>query len=47
MLNINKFHNIHEGETCYIFGDGPSIKYFDLKTLVKSFDLKTLVKYLT
>ena len=31
MLNLNKFYNIHEGETCYIFGDGPSIKYFDLK----------------
>lgn len=30
MINLNKFHNIHKGETCYIFGDGPSIKYFDL-----------------
>jgi hypothetical protein len=27
---LEKFNNIHEGETCYIFGDGPSIKWFDL-----------------
>lgn len=25
-----KFRGIHEGETCYIFGDGPSVKWFDL-----------------
>ena len=25
-----KFHNYHKGESCYIFGDGPSIKWFDL-----------------
>lgn len=25
-----KFNNIHEGESCYIFGNGPSINYFDL-----------------
>ena len=30
MINLNKFYNIHKGETCYIFGDGPSIKHFDL-----------------
>jgi len=27
---LKKFSNIHEGETCYIFGDGPSVKWFDL-----------------
>lgn len=27
---LQKFSNRHEGETCYIFGDGPSIKWFDL-----------------
>jgi hypothetical protein len=25
-----KFDGIHNGETCYIFGDGPSVKWFDL-----------------
>jgi len=29
-MGLKKFKNIHCGETCYIFGDGPSIKYFDL-----------------
>jgi len=27
---LEKLHNIHSGEECYIFGDGVSIKYFDL-----------------
>ena len=27
---LKKFSNIHRGESCYIFGDGPSIKWFDL-----------------
>jgi hypothetical protein len=27
---VNRFNNLHNGETCYIFGDGSSIKYFDL-----------------
>lgn len=26
----HKLYNKHEGESCYIFGDGISIKYFDL-----------------
>ena len=26
---LEKFSNRHKGETCYIFGDGPSIKWFD------------------
>ncbi len=26
---LEKFSNHHQGETCYIFGDGPSIKWFD------------------
>ncbi len=30
LSGIEKFRNIHKGETCYIFGDGPSIKWFDL-----------------
>ena len=28
---LQRFQNIHKGDTCYIFGDGPSIKWFDLK----------------
>ncbi len=28
-VHLEKFSNRHEGETCYIFGDGPSIKWFD------------------
>ncbi|QWD00751.1 hypothetical protein G6726_01745 [Polynucleobacter paneuropaeus] len=27
---LEKFRNRHDGEACYIFGDGPSIKWFDL-----------------
>jgi len=30
MFNLNKYKDIHKGETCYIFGNGPSIKSFDL-----------------
>jgi len=26
-----KFKDIHKGESCYIFGNGASLKYFDLK----------------
>jgi hypothetical protein len=26
---LERFRNRHEGDTCYIFGDGPSIKWFD------------------
>ena len=28
-----KFHNVHKGETCYILGNGGSLKYFDLSVL--------------
>ena len=28
-----KYKNIHEGETCYILGNGGSLKYFDLSVL--------------
>jgi len=28
--NNLRIENIHEGESCYIFGDGHSIKYYDL-----------------
>lgn len=28
---LKKFRGIHQGESCYIFGDGPSISWFDLK----------------
>ena len=27
------FRNLHMGESCYIIGDGISLKYFDLKSL--------------
>ena len=27
----SKFENIHKGESCYLFGNGASIKYFNLK----------------
>lgn len=27
---LKRFSNLHKGETCYIFGDGPSIKWFDI-----------------
>jgi hypothetical protein len=27
---LKKYRNLHKGETCYVFGDGPSIKCFDL-----------------
>jgi hypothetical protein len=28
-LSLNSFKDRHRGESCYIIGDGPSIKYFD------------------
>jgi len=31
---LMKFRNIHKGETCYIFGDGPSVKWFDFSEFV-------------
>lgn len=31
-MSLMNFQNIHKGETCYVFGDGPSIKHFDLST---------------
>lgn len=30
---LKRFSNLHHGESCYIFGDGPSIKWFDLSRL--------------
>jgi hypothetical protein len=30
--DLRKFSNRHRGETCYILGDGPSIKWFDLQS---------------
>lgn len=30
MISLKNFQNAHKGETCYVFGDGPSIKHFDL-----------------
>lgn len=30
-----KFKNIHAGETCYIFGNGGSLKYYDISKLSK------------
>lgn len=31
LSEIKKFRNIHKGESCYLIGDGVSLKYFDLK----------------
>ena len=32
ILNGNsKFENLHKGESCYIIGNGSSIKYYDLE----------------
>lgn len=33
--NLESYVNIHSGETCYILGDGPSIKSFDYLKLKK------------
>src|SRR5438552_13906898 len=30
-----QFSNRHKGESCYVFGDGPSIKWFDLSQFTK------------
>lgn len=30
LRKVRRFEGVHKGETCFIFGDGPSIKYFDL-----------------
>src|SRR4051812_38379284 len=30
---LARYSNAHQGGTCYIFGDGPSIKWFDLGLL--------------
>ena len=30
LSKVERFKNKHAGETCYLFGDGTSIKYFDL-----------------
>ena len=30
LRRIERYKNIHRGESCYLFGDGISIKYFDL-----------------
>ena len=31
LLKNEKYRDIHKGESCYIFGNGSSIKYFDLE----------------
>ena len=33
ILNLNLFEDRHKGETCYIVGDGPSLKEFDYNAL--------------
>ena len=33
---IEKFHNIHKGERCFIFANGPSLKIQDLETLYEN-----------
>ncbi len=35
VLRNKKFKNIHAGETCYIFGNGGSLKYYDISKLSK------------
>lgn len=30
LQEVKKFRNIHRGESCYLIGDGVSLKYFDL-----------------
>ena len=35
LREFENFKNIHLGESCYIFGDGPSIKSYDLKNFSK------------
>ncbi len=32
LAGIRKYKDIHKGESCYLFGDGVSIKWFDLGT---------------
>jgi hypothetical protein len=36
LMNNEKFKNKHEGETCFIVGNGGSLKYFDLSVLKNS-----------
>lgn len=33
--DLKKIKNKHQGESCFLFGDGPSIKYFDLSKFDK------------
>ena len=33
LRNLEKFHNIHKGERCFIVGNGPSLKKMDLSLL--------------
>ena len=35
LREFKNFKNIHLGESCYIFGDGPSINNYDLKNFSK------------
>ncbi|MFT3858150.1 MAG: hypothetical protein QM742_11860 [Aquabacterium sp.] len=30
LARLKRFEGIHKGQSCYIFGDGPSLKWFDL-----------------
>ena len=40
LQNIDRFKDIHLNESCYIFGDGLSVKYFDLE---KFSDLTSII----
>jgi len=33
--DFKKFYNLHEGESCFLFGDGPSIRMFDYSFFTK------------
>jgi hypothetical protein len=37
LKKVQAIKNTHEGDVCYIFGDGPSIKYIDLEKFTKKF----------
>jgi hypothetical protein len=36
-----KFKNIHKGETCFIFGNGASLKYYDFNVIPKDIPIIT------
>jgi hypothetical protein len=43
---ISRYHNIHQGERCFILGNGPSLKQTDLSRLKNEFSIGTNRIYL-